>query len=594
MRSTATSAISGRVPQVGVWMSHSFGPRVPNRTRSSSTAASTCAAAGLDSASAVIRSSTPSTPTSKAAVNPASARTMRLSCHIATEGAAESTSPMPARSGSRASGRPSSARAAAATPGPKAAAALDHEVTVEQPADERHDAAGVGDELGVGERRQHRPRGDELVDDAAVVEQVGQAVGAEHPVERGHHALAGRLADVVGVGDVGRHVGVIAEEGVVDELGRRARRPLAVGPGDRHVDVQVAAEDVTRLGRVPELAPLERPQAHVAVGPALHHAGLPHQGPPERARWVGEHLARVGAAVDREAGARRAVDQPPVVHSRLLDGQRVDRRPTPLVTLSGGAQKKNSHTPSAAQSAASSSRSRISPRVMPMSRIRTMCTLKTAFGVLAGQHLDGPVVRADRGDVAVVEPLAAVLAEPGLAGHELGRRSCARGSSRRQPVRNTRMSPRPDLHAALRGHRRLEILGRDDVAGLQPVDALQAGDVEQHPAAGDTLGDLVDRVVERADDGDVSGREAVVHVVVVVDVGQRVPLRRALQRHEDVVVGVLEPPGNTWVSPVCDIRWTGLMRPPPGCGPFSSNGMPRSNTLPWRTSDGRPPRAARG
>ena len=239
---------------------------------------------------------------------------MRLSCHIATEGAAESTSPMPASERQQRVGATELGEGGGGHARPEGGGRAHHEVAVEQPADERHDAAGVGDELGVGERGQHRPSGDELVDDAAVVEQLGQAVGAEHPVERGHHALAGRLADVVGVGHVGRHVGVIAEEGVVDELGRRARRPLAVGPGDRHVDVQVAAEDVTRLGRVAELAPLERPQAHVAVGPALHHAGPPHERPAERTRRVGQHLARVGAAVDREAGARRAVDQPPVVH----------------------------------------------------------------------------------------------------------------------------------------------------------------------------------------------------------------------------------------------------------------------------------------
>ena len=261
------------------------------------------------------RSSTPSTPASKAAVKPSVGphhaaqlphrhrRGGRV--HVADAGQQRQQ-----RVGSAELGQGGGGHA-----GPEGGRRAHEEVAVEQPAHEGHDAAGVGDELGVRERGQLRPRRHQLVDVPAVVEQLGQAVGAEHPVERGHHPLAGRLADVVRVGHVGRHVGVVAEERVVDELGRRARRPLAVGAGDRHVDVEVAAEHVTRLGRAPELAPLERAEADVAVGPALHHAGPPHERPPERAGRVGQHLARVGAAVDREAGARRAVDQPPVVHA---------------------------------------------------------------------------------------------------------------------------------------------------------------------------------------------------------------------------------------------------------------------------------------
>ena len=63
------------------------------------------------------------------------------------------------------------------------------------------------------------------------------------------------------------------------------------------------------------------------------------------------------------------------------------------------------------------------------------------------------------------------------------------------------------------------------------------------PRPGDALALLVDAVARRTDDRDLGRREAVVHLVVVEDVREGVPLRRALQRHEDVVVRVLEAPG---------------------------------------------------
>src|SRR5207249_11304364 len=52
--------------------------------------------------------------------------------------------------------------------------------------------------------------------------------------------------------------------------------------------------------------------------------------------------------------------------------------PTAPTTLSGGALNRNSHTPSCAQSAASSSRSNISPSVSPMSRMQRRCTGRTS------------------------------------------------------------------------------------------------------------------------------------------------------------------------------------------------------------------------
>src|SRR5258705_11013914 len=47
--------------------------------------------------------------------------------------------------------------------------------------------------------------------------------------------------------------------------------------------------------------------------------------------------------------------------------------------------------------------------------------LEQRLRILARQYLDRPVVGTHRGHLTVVEPLAAVLAETRLAGHELGR-----------------------------------------------------------------------------------------------------------------------------------------------------------------------------
>ena len=73
---------------------------------------------------------------------------------------------------------------------------------------------------------------------------------------------------------------------------------------------------------------------------------------------------------------------------------------------------------------------------------------------------------------------------------------------------------------------------------------LRRGDVEEHAAPGDAVALLVDRVVQRAARRDVARGIAVVELVVVEDVRERVPLRRALQRHHDVVVGVAEAAGH--------------------------------------------------
>ena len=67
---------------------------------------------------------------------------------------------------------------------------------------------------------------------------------------------------------------------------------------------------------------------------------------------------------------RKAID---AIWNHALIAIGLSGEPTPPVTGSGGAQKKNSHTPSSAQSSDSSPITKISPMVMPIMGITTQC-----------------------------------------------------------------------------------------------------------------------------------------------------------------------------------------------------------------------------
>ncbi len=91
IRSIAASASSGRNSHGSEPRSHSFGPREPKSAMNFSYAATQSAAAGTSAS----RSSRPSTPASNAASTSGVAVAWRASAHIAVDGAAESTVPIP-------------------------------------------------------------------------------------------------------------------------------------------------------------------------------------------------------------------------------------------------------------------------------------------------------------------------------------------------------------------------------------------------------------------------------------------------------------------------------------------------------------------
>ncbi len=99
MRSIRANANSGSVSHVSKAVSHSLGPREPNSAvnaaNSSTNVATGRSGASSGSIAPCSRDMMPETPRSNSAVRVVLAATERPSAHIARDGAAESTSPIP-------------------------------------------------------------------------------------------------------------------------------------------------------------------------------------------------------------------------------------------------------------------------------------------------------------------------------------------------------------------------------------------------------------------------------------------------------------------------------------------------------------------
>ena len=88
------------------------------------------------------------------------------------------------------------------------------------------------------------------------------------------------------------------------------------------------------------------------------------------------HRSRPADGCGRATGAPLRMA---VAGRRYFTANGFSGEPMPPAILSGGAEKRNSQTPSAAQSSASASRSNISPRVRPMSRRQSKCSGRGVF-----------------------------------------------------------------------------------------------------------------------------------------------------------------------------------------------------------------------
>ena len=87
----------------------------------------------------------------------------------------------------------------------------------------------------------------------------------------------------------------------------------------------------------------------------------------------------------------------------------------------------------------------------------------------------------------------------------------------------------------------IEIVVGDALAVLERVDALEARDVEQHAAAHQLVLGVLDAELGEPVAVDGAGVMPVVHLVVIEDVPQRIPVRRRLDRHVERIVGIEQP-----------------------------------------------------
>ena len=111
--------------------------------------------------------------------------------------------------------------------------------------------------------------------------------------------------------------------------------------------------------------------------------------------------------------------------------------------------------------------------------------------VVERDALDGGVVGADRGDVVVVDERHRVDTETGL------REVVGAGGEEVEPAGAHEQDVAGAHLGALRVDARVELGARDHVTGLEPVDALVPGQVEQDAAAGERAGGA-DVAVRRA------------------------------------------------------------------------------------------------
>src|SRR5689334_1652931 len=161
------------------------------------------------------------------------------------------------------------------------------------------------------------------------------------------------------------------------------------------------------------------------------------------------------------------------------------------------------------------------------------------FRAFVRAHFAAPGVEADRGDFLLVYPLAGLEAQ-------------ARCIARR--VRAPVALVEAVLHVAgahdheiaaanldaLRLRAGVELGVADAEAVLEIISAEISGDVEQHAAPDHAVARLVNAVLLGARGIHQPRVVAVPHLVAVEDVAERVPLRAALQRHRDHIVGVTE------------------------------------------------------
>ena len=121
---------------------------------------------------------------------------------------------------------------------------------------------------------------------------------------------------VVDVGNIRRHIGMVAEKGGIKHLhgGRRITGTLQTYGGQVDVEVPAKTRHALRMERV-EVAVFVHPASDQAGFVASNDAAVPPKCPPEWADRIGQHFTCIGPRVVGKPLAGGPIGDPSIVHS---------------------------------------------------------------------------------------------------------------------------------------------------------------------------------------------------------------------------------------------------------------------------------------
>jgi hypothetical protein len=170
------------------------------------------------------------------------------------------------------------------------------------------------------------------------------------------------------------------------------------------------------------------------------------------------------------------------------------------------------------------------------------------FGRLVGADLDAPRIGADRRYFLLPAPIAILELDARRVAPRVAAPLLLGKAALHLPGADDDEIPAPDLDL-LRLRASVELLVADAFPVLEPLDAAQARDVEQHAASHHSAFGMLDAQHAQSIGIDELGLIAVIGLFLVEDVAERVPVRRPLHAQIKRVVGVADlvpvlPAGN--------------------------------------------------
>src|SRR5215472_10329674 len=161
------------------------------------------------------------------------------------------------------------------------------------------------------------------------------------------------------------------------------------------------------------------------------------------------------------------------------------------------------------------------------------------FRRLVRPHLDAPGIRADGGDLFVLAPIAILEPDAGRVAAGVAAPFLLLETALHLAGANDDEVAAADLDLLLLGAL-VELVVGNGFAVLEPVDAAQTRDVEQHAASHHLVLGMLDAQHVQPFGVDELGVIAVVGLIFVEDVPERIPMSRPLHAQIQRVVGVAD------------------------------------------------------